>query len=172
MNRFVGKVALVTGATSGIGRATALAFANEGARVVAAGRREAEGRDVLRLIEEGGSAGHFIRTDVSRAEDARAMVDAALDRFGRLDAAFNNAGIEGKAGMVHEQTESNFAAVMEVNLKGVWLSMKYEIPALLKSGGGAIVNNSSVGGLVGVAGMSVYSASKHAVVGLTRSAAL
>jgi NAD(P)-dependent dehydrogenase (short-subunit alcohol dehydrogenase family) len=172
MNRFVGKVALVTGGTGGIGRATAVAFAGEDAKVVVVGRREAEGRETVRLIEAAGGTAMCVQADVSRAADAQAMVEAALTQYGRLDAVFNNAGIEGNAGLLHEQTEANYDQVMGVNLKGHWLSMKYEIPAILKSGGGAIVNNSSVGGLVGVAHMSIYSASKHAIIGLTKSAAL
>ena len=172
MNRFSGKVALVTGGTGGIGRATALAFAREGARVAIAGRREAEGNETIRLIEQAGGEGLFIQADLSREPDARSMVEAVHKKYGRLDLAFNNAGVDGKPGMIPEQTEANFDYVMAVNVKGQWLSMKYEIPALLRSGGGSIVNNASVMGLVGSAGMAIYSASKHAIVGLTKSAAL
>ena len=172
MLRFEGKVALVTGGTGGIGRAGAVAFGREGAKVAVVGRREAEGQETVRLIERAGGAGFFVRADVTREADARAMVEAVMARYGRLDAVFNNAGVEGVAAPVHEQTEANFDLVMGVNVKGMWLSLKYEIPALLKSGGGAIVNNSSIGGLVGMAGMAFYSASKHAIVGLTKSAAL
>lgn len=169
---FSGRVAMVTGGTSGIGRATALAFARAGAAVAVTGRREAEGNAVVREIEQAGGGVMFIRGDVSRASDVQSAVAATIDRFGRLDAAFNNAGIEGDAGPVHEQSEANYDSVMTINVKGVFLAMKYQIAAMLKSGGGAIVNNSSVFGLVGSHGMSIYTASKHAVVGLTRSAAL
>jgi NAD(P)-dependent dehydrogenase (short-subunit alcohol dehydrogenase family) len=172
VNRFTGKVALVTGGTGGIGRASALAFAREGASVAITGRREAEGRETCRLIADAGGEGLFIPADVRREADAERMVATTLQRFGRLDAVFNNAGVDGIAGTIPEQTEANFDYVMNVNVKGQWLSMKYEIPALLQFGGGAIVNNSSVMGLVGSAGMSIYSASKHAVIGLTKSAAL
>ena len=169
---FAGKVVLVTGGTGGIGRAAAIAFGRAGARVVVAGRREPEGRETVRLIDQAGAQALFVQADVSRDADARAMVDATMAALGRLDAAFNNAGIEGQPGLVHEQTEANFDRVMGINVKGMWLSMKYEIPAILESGGGAIVNNSSIIGLVGSHGMSIYSASKHAIIGLTKSAAL
>jgi NAD(P)-dependent dehydrogenase (short-subunit alcohol dehydrogenase family) len=172
MSRFKGKVALVTGGTGGIGRATALAFAREGASVAITGRRDPEGRETCRLIAGAGGEGLFIQADVTRESDARLMVEATVERFGRLDAVFNNAGVDGASATIPEQTEANFDHVMSVNVKGQWLSMKYEIPALLKFGGGAIVNNSSVMGLVGSAGMAIYSASKHAVIGLTKSAAL
>ncbi len=172
MKRFVGKTVLVTGGTGGIGRATALAFAREGANVVIVGRREPEGRETSRLIECDGGDAIFIPVDVSREADARMMVQETMKRYGRLDAVFNNAGVDGKPGNIPDQTEENFDFVIGINVKGLWLSMKHEIPALLESGGGAIVNNSSAMGLVGSAGMAIYSASKHAVIGLTRSAAL
>lgn len=172
MERFAGKVVLVTGGTGGIGRAAAVAFAREGARVAVIGRREAEGRETLRLIEEIKGEAIFIMADVSTDAGARHMVEATVEHFGRLDAAFNNAGTEGDAGPMTTLTEDNFDLVMSVNVKGCWLSMKYEIPAMLKSGGGAIVNNASIGGLVGMPLNAIYSASKHAVCGLTRSAAM
>jgi NAD(P)-dependent dehydrogenase (short-subunit alcohol dehydrogenase family) len=172
MQRFSGKVALVTGGTGGIGRAAAVAWAREGARVVVAGRRAAEGSETVRLVEQAGAEGLFVAADVSREADAKRMVEAALERFGRLDVAFNNAGIEGTAAPLAEQSEQDFDRVFAVNVKGVWLAMKYEIPAMLKTGGGAIVNNSSIGGLVGMPRNGIYSASKHAVCGLTRSASL
>ena len=173
MNTFANKVALVTGGTSGIGSATALAFAREGAKVVISGRREKEGNEVVSLIKKNGSEGMFIRTDVSSEADVAALVAKALSAYGQLDAAFNNAGIEGEVGkQTHEQSVENYRAVMDINVLGVLLAMKHEVSAMLKNGGGAIVNNSSVGGLIGFPGVGVYVASKHAVIGLTKTAAL
>jgi NAD(P)-dependent dehydrogenase (short-subunit alcohol dehydrogenase family) len=171
MKEFHGKVALVTGGTSGIGRAAAVAFAKEGANVVVAGRRAVEGEETVRLVREQGGAGIFVPTDVSQELPVKYLVESALERFGRLDFAFNNAGVEQVAPFLEQSMES-FDQVMNVNVKGVWLSMKYEIPALLASGGGAIVNTSSVAGVVAVAGADIYVASKHAVIGLTKAAAL
>lgn len=172
MNEFDGKVVIITGGSSGIGRATAIAFAREGAIVVIAARREADGEETLALIEQAGAKGMFLRLDVSREADVKHLVDRTIDAYGGLDYAFNNAGIEGMLGPVTEQTEENFDATFDINVKGTLFCMKHEIPQMLKSGGGVIVNCASVGGLVGFAGASVYSASKHAVIGLTRSAAL
>lgn len=172
MADFKGKVALVTGGGAGIGRATALAFANEGARVVIGNRNAEAGEAVAASIRENGGEASFLRTDVSSEADVKALVEHAVSTFGGLDAAFNNAGIGGAPGPLAEQSIENFDKVMNINVKGVWLSMKYEIQAMLASGGGAIVNNSSVGGLLGFAGVGIYSASKHAVMGLTKSAAL
>lgn len=172
MESFQGKVALVTGGSSGIGRTTAVAFAREGAKVVVTSRRENEGKETVRLIKEIGSEGLFIRTDVSKEGDVKAMVEGTVKAYGRLDYAFNNAGIEGDAAPLAEQTVDNYEAVLGINVKGVFLSMKYEIPQMLKNGGGAIVNMSSVGGLIGFPNFSLYIASKHAVVGLTKTAAL
>src|SRR5262249_12339123 len=152
--------------------AAALAWAREGARVVVVGRREAQGRDTVQLIEQAGGEGLFVAADVSREADAKRMVAATVERFGRLDMAFNNAGVEGDAGATAEVSETNFDQVMNINVKGVWLAMKYEIQAMLKSGGGAIVNNSSVAGLVAMPTRPIYSASKHAVCGLTKTAAM
>jgi len=171
MNRFAGKVALVTGATSGIGRATAVAFAREGANVVVVGRRELEGNETLRLIESSGGTGLFVAADVSRERDAQRVVEAALERFGRLDAAFNNAGVEERPALTADQVEGEFDRVIGVNVKGAWSCMKHELPALLKTRG-AIVNNASIGGLIGMPLHAIYSASKHAVIGLTKSVAL
>jgi NAD(P)-dependent dehydrogenase (short-subunit alcohol dehydrogenase family) len=167
------KVALVTGGGSGIGRATALAYARAGAKVVLSGRREKEGLETVGLIKQHGGQGLFIKGDVTREADVEVLVAQTLSTYGRLDAAFNNAGIEGEVGkQTHEQSVVNYRSVMDINVLGVLLAMKYEIAALLKNGGGSIVNNASVGGLVGFPGASVYVASKHAVMGLTRTAAL
>jgi NAD(P)-dependent dehydrogenase (short-subunit alcohol dehydrogenase family) len=172
MKSFQGKVALVTGASSGIGRATAIAFAREGAKVVVASRREHEGMETVGSIEEAGSEGLFIRTDVSKELHVEALVEGTVKAYGRLDYAFNNAGIEGNVAPLTDQTIDEYEAVLGINVRGVFLSMKYEIPQMLKNGGGAIVNMSSVLGLFGFAGMALYVASKHAVLGLTKSAAL
>jgi len=166
------KVALVTGGTSGIGEAVALELAKAGAKVVVAGRRENEGRAVVKAIENIGGKALFVKTDVSREGDVKALVDKTLATFGRLDFAFNNAGVEGAAGLTtDQQTEENYRRTFDINVLGLLLSMKHEIPAILKNGG-AIVNTSSVAGQIGMPGFGVYTASKHAVNGLTRSAAL
>jgi len=166
------KVALVTGGTSGIGKVAALALAQAGAKVVVAGRRETEGAEVVHAIQKTEGKSLFVKTDVSREADVKALVDKTLATFGRLDFAFNNAGVEGTAGLTTEkQTEENYRQTFDINVLGVLFSMKHEIPAILKNGG-AIVNTSSVAGQIGMAGFGVYTASKHAVNGLTRSAAL
>ena len=170
--RFTGKVALVTGGTSGIGEVTAMAFAQQGAKVVITGRREEQGRKVVDTITAAGGEATFFRTDIAKEEDCKNMVTNTLDKFGRLDIAFNNAGIEGAFAPILEQTDENFHQVMNVNVLGVLNSMKYEIPAMLKNGGGSIVNTASVAGMIGMPGGSVYNASKHAVIGLTKVAAL
>lgn len=172
MNRFTNKVVLVTGATSGIGRATAIAFAREGAKVVLSGRRDKEGNEVVAEIRKAGGEATFVRTDVTKETDIAALVAKTVSTYGRIDAAFNNAGIEGTLSPVHEKTEKEFREIMDANVLGVLLSLKHEIVAMQQQGGGVIVNNASVGGLVGFPVASVYVASKHAVVGLTRSAAL
>ncbi|GIX49212.1 MAG: short chain dehydrogenase [Candidatus Tectimicrobiota bacterium] len=171
--RLQGKVALVTGAGSGIGRATALAFAREGARVVVADAEAAAGEaTVARIREEGGEAA-FVRVDVTRAEQVAAMVAQAVQRYGRLDCAHNNAGILGQPFQpLTDCSEEAWERLMAVNLKGVWLCLKYEIPQMVRQGGGAIVNTASTAGLVGSAAFPLYAASKHGVIGLTRSAAL
>ena len=172
MSQFAGRVALVTGGNSGIGRATALAFARAGAQVVISGRREHEGHEVVEEIEALGAAGHFVAADVSREADVAALIASAVATFGRIDVAFNNAGLEQLSTPLAEQTEETFDRIMAVNVKGTWLSLKHEIPAMLKTGGGAIVNTSSIAGVVGFAEVPIYVASKHAVIGLTQSVAL
>jgi NAD(P)-dependent dehydrogenase (short-subunit alcohol dehydrogenase family) len=173
---FAGKVALVTGGTSGIGRATAVAFAEQGANVVVAGRRRAEGAESVRLVEKTGGNGLFIRTDVAIEKEVEAVVARTIEHFGRLDFAFNNAGVSGgemESGKGIVNTNDFFNRIMDTNVRGVFFSLKYEIPAILKSGGGAIVNTASVAGLSAIiAGQPIYTASKFAVVGLTRSVAL
>jgi NAD(P)-dependent dehydrogenase (short-subunit alcohol dehydrogenase family) len=173
MKEFEGKVALVTGGGSGIGRATAIAFAREGAKIVIGNRNVQRGEETVSMVRDVGGTASFRRTDVTVAADVEALVDHAIATYGRLDVAFNNAGIEGDVQpTLVEQTEANFDAVMGVNVKGVWLSMKYEIPRMLEQGGGAIVNCSSVAGVIGFPGIGIYVASKHAVIGLTKTAAL
>jgi NAD(P)-dependent dehydrogenase (short-subunit alcohol dehydrogenase family) len=167
-----GKVALVTGASSGIGRATALAFAREGARVVVSDVQIDGGEETVRLILDAGGEAVFVHANVADAAEVEAMVRRAVEVFGRLDYAFNNAGIEGLTAPTAECTEENWDRVIDINLKGVWLCMRFEIPEMLRQGGGAIVNCSSVAGLVGFPGIPAYSASKHAILGLTRTAAL
>lgn len=168
-----GKVIIVTGATAGIGWATARAAAAAGARVVACGRRQVEGDALLAAIAAAGGEARFVRADVSQEADVEAVVATAVGVFGRLDGAFNNAGILGDYNtLLHAATAENFRRVMDVNALGVMLCLKHEIRALLRAGGGSIVNCASVLGHVGATGDSAYVASKHAVVGLTRAAAL
>src|SRR5437660_2164493 len=172
MTEFDGKVALITGGGSGIGRATALSFAREGAQVVIGNRNVERGEETVAMIRKAGGTASFKRTDVLVTAEIEALVEHAVKTYGRLDLAFNNAGVEGEVRPLIEQTEANYDAVMDVNVKGVWLSMKYEIPRMLKQGGGAIVNCSSVAGLIGFPNVAIYIASKHAVIGLTKTAAL
>jgi NAD(P)-dependent dehydrogenase (short-subunit alcohol dehydrogenase family) len=169
---FTGKVALITGGTTGIGRATAVAFAERGANVVVAGRREAEGAETVALIQKAGSNGLFVRSDVAVESEIAALVAHTQEQFGRLDFAFNNAGVggEGRGGIA--ATEEIYDRIMNINTRGVFFSMKHQIPAMLLSGGGAIVNNASVLGLRPSGGSVVYSASKAAVISLTKSVAL
>src|SRR5438309_4643061 len=170
-NTFEGKVALVTGGTSGNGEATAIDFARARAKVVLTGRRDKEGAQVVAEIKKLGADAAFVRADVAKDADVKAMVDFAVNKFGRLDVAFNNAGVEWK-GPLDQATEAEYRRVFDINVWGVLNSMRHEIPVMLKNGGGAIVNNSSVAGHVGLAGASIYMASKHAVEGLTKSIAL
>ena len=166
-------IVLITGALTGIGRATALAFAKEGATVVVSGRREPEGEALAAELKTQGAAdAAFIRADVREEADVRALVEQTVTRFGRLDVAVNNAGTEGQNGPIAEQSAENYDAIFDTNVRGVLFSLKHEMRAMLAQGSGAIVNLSSVAGLIGFAGASVYVASKHAVEGLTKSAAL
>jgi NAD(P)-dependent dehydrogenase (short-subunit alcohol dehydrogenase family) len=166
------RVVAVTGASSGIGQATALAFAAEGARLILSDVDEPGGRATLAESRKHGVEAEFVRADVSRAADCAAMVELAVTRFGRLDVAFNNAGINIAAAPIAEVDEAAWARIVGVNLTGVFLCMKYEIAAMKRTGGGVIVNTASVGGLIGTAGVTAYCATKHGVVGLTKSAAL
>jgi len=166
------KVAIITGGSSGIGKATAVALAKEGIRIVIAARRANESEETLQLVKKAGSDGIFVKTDVANENDVKSLVEKTIKTYGRLDYAFNNAGIEGEPASLVDQTSTVFDSVMNINVKGVWLSMKYEIPQMLKNGGGSIVNMSSAAGVIGFAQMAIYVASKHAVLGLTKSAAL
>lgn len=172
MGMFDRKVAVVTGGSSGIGRATALKLAREGATVVVAARREKEGEETVALVKLAGGRASFVRADVGREEDIESLVRRVVDEHGRLDIAVNNAGTEGHGAPVVDETMENIDDVLAVNVRGTLLSMKHEIPAMLASGGGAIVNLASIVAHVAFPGASVYTASKHAVLGLTRSAAL
>jgi NAD(P)-dependent dehydrogenase (short-subunit alcohol dehydrogenase family) len=168
-----GKTALVTGASSGIGRAAALVFAREGAKVLVADVTEEQGHETVKLVKNAGGEAVFARCDVARASEVEALITTAVKQFGRLDCAYNNAGISGKIARTADETEEGFDRIMAINLRGVWLCMKYEILQMLKQEqGGAIVNTASAAGLVGSHGMSAYGASKHGVVGLTKTAAL
>lgn len=168
----VGKVALVTGGSSGIGKATALAFANEGARVVITSRTEETGEQVARTIREAGGEAKWIKTDVTQDAQVESLVKETLGTYGRLDYAFNNAGSGGKGGWIAEVLEEDWDKTINGYLKSVWLCMKYEILAMLEVGAGTIVNNSSVDGQRGFPWDPVYSAAKHGVIGLTKSAAM
>lgn len=166
------KVALVTGGTSGIGRATAIALGTAGAKVVFSGRRDLEGEETAALIRDTGAECLFVRSDVSSEADVKALVQKTIATYSKLDCAFNNAGIESSARPLHEQPIEDFDKLMSINVRGLFLCMKYEIQQMLTQGAGVIVNNSSMGGLIGFPGVSPYIASKHGVMGLTRSAAL
>ena len=167
------KIALVTGAGSGIGRASSLTLAREGAKVVVSDVNAEGAEATLSAIKERGGDGIFIHADVSKSADVEALIGEIVSAYGRLDCAYNNAGIEGNVGgRLHEYPEDVWDRLIDINLKGVWLCMKHEIPQMLSQGGGAIVNTASVAGLVGSQRLSAYIASKHGVVGLTKAAAL
>lgn len=168
--QFQGKVAIVTGGSFGIGRATAIAFAKRGAKVTIADW--IEDNETLNLIKAAGGEAIFVKCDVSKDSDVKAMVEKTINTFDRLDYAFNNAGIEGVSAITHECTEEIWDKTIGVNLKGIWLCMKYEIQQMRKQSKGAIVNTASIAGLVGFQGLPAYTASKHGVIGLTKTAAL
>lgn len=170
--KFKDKVVLITGATSGIGEATAKAFASEGAIVHFCGRREALGEKIAQEINAQGGRSSYQKADVRNEQDVKAFVDTCVKKYGQIDIAFNNAGIEATAAPLAEQSHENFMNVITTNVVGYFLSMKYEIPHMLQRGGGVIINNASVSGHDGFALISPYSASKHAVIGLTKCAAL
>jgi len=167
-----GKVALVTGAGSGIGRATALLFAREGARVVVADIVPSGGKETVHLIQKAGGEAIFVPADISASEQVQRMIQEAVRAYGRIDYAVNNAGIEAQPAPTADCTEADFDRTVGVNLRGTFLCMKYEIRQMLAQGGGSIVNTSSMAGMVGVAGMPAYTAAKHGIIGLTRTAAL
>ncbi|MCX6848845.1 MAG: glucose 1-dehydrogenase [Verrucomicrobia bacterium] len=168
---FQNKVVLITGATSGIGKVSALAFAKAGAKVIVSGRREAEGQAVVAEIKAAGGEATFVKADVAVEADVAALVAKTVATYGRLDVAFNNAGVE-LTGAIVDANEAEYRRVFDINVWGVITSMKHEIPVMLKQGVGVIINTSSVAGHVGMAGASIYVASKHAVEGLTKAAAL
>ncbi|MGC3991318.1 MAG: SDR family oxidoreductase [Chthoniobacteraceae bacterium] len=165
------KVALITGGTSGIGKATAITFAREGAKVVLSGRREKEGAEVVAAIQQLGGEASFFRADVAKEDEVKALVEFTAKTHGRLDVAFNNAGVE-LLKPLEESTEADYRQVFDINVWGVFSALRHEIALMLKTGGGAIVNTSSVGGVVGFAGASIYAGTKHAVEGISKSIAL
>jgi NAD(P)-dependent dehydrogenase (short-subunit alcohol dehydrogenase family) len=167
-----GKIALITGAGSGIGRATALIFAREGAKIALADIAAEGGEETLRMVKQAGAEAIFVRTDVSKLAEVEALIAKVISNWGRIDCAFNNAGIDGKMAKTAECTEETWNRTIAVNLTGVFFCMKAEIPHMLRQGGGAIVNTASAAGLTGSPGLPAYVASKHGVVGLTRAAAL
>jgi NAD(P)-dependent dehydrogenase (short-subunit alcohol dehydrogenase family) len=172
MPQFDGKVALVTGGSSGIGKVTSIFYAREGAKVVVSDVDETNGQDTVQTIKDAGGDAIFVRTDVSDPEDCRALVNTTVDTFGRLDYAFNNAGIGGEQNTIANYSIEGWQKLIGINLSGIFYCMKYEIPAMEKSGGGAIVNMASILGQVGFSGSPAYVSSKHGAIGLTQSAAL
>jgi NAD(P)-dependent dehydrogenase (short-subunit alcohol dehydrogenase family) len=171
MNTFAGKVALITGGSSGIGRSTAIKFGERGARVVVAARREKEGNETVEMIRKAGGEAMFVQTDVRIASQVENMVNQTVKKYGRLDIAFNNAGVGGIMARLVRTTEELFDELVDTNFKGVWLSMKYELPVMQKQGGGVIINNASIAGVATAERLSVYSGSKHAVVAISNAAA-
>jgi len=171
MNTFAGKVALVTGGSSGIGRAAAVKFGEQGAKIVVAARREKEGNETVEMIKKAGGEAMFVQTDVRIASQVENMVQKTVKKYGRLDIAFNNAGVGSIMARMIRTTEELFDEVVDTNFKGVWLSMKYEIPVMQGQGSGVIINNASIAGVSTAERLSVYSGSKHAVVGLSKAAA-
>jgi len=169
---FANKVALITGGSFGIGQATAIAFAQRGAKVVIADYAEDKEQQTIQEIKSVGGEAAFVQCDVSKGPQVKALIEKTVSTYGRLDYAFNNAGVEGINALIQDCTEENWDKIISTNLKGVWLCMKYQIPQMLKQGKGAIVNNSSVAGLIGFPGLPAYVASKHGIVGLTKTAAL
>jgi NAD(P)-dependent dehydrogenase (short-subunit alcohol dehydrogenase family) len=169
---FAGKVAFVTGAASGIGRATAVAFASAGATVVVADVSDQGNRETAGLIEDQGGRVLVVRCDVTSGQEVKAALDQTFDAFGRLDIAFNNAGVEQPVGPAAEVSEEEWDRILDINLRGVFLCMKHEIPLMLRQGGGAIINTSSGAGVTAVKGQAAYTAAKHGVIGLTKAAAL
>lgn len=165
-------VVLVTGALTGIGRTTALAFARDGSRIVVSGRHEDKGQALAAELRALGAEAEFVRTDVRNEGEVRNLIDRTVERFGRLDVAVNNAGTEGELGPIVEQSAANYESTFAVNVLGTLLSLKHEMRVMLAQGSGSIINLSSIGGQVGIAGAAIYAASKHAVEGLTKSAAL
>ena len=170
--RMDNKIALVVGGSTGIGRATAVAFARAGAKVVVASRGETKGQETVELVKQAGTEGLFIQTDVSDKNSVKHLIEQTIDKYDRIDAAFNNAGIEGNTAPLVQTNEDDFDSIINVNLKGVYLCLKYQIAAMLETGGGAIVNTASIGGVIGFPNTAIYCASKHGVIGLTKTAAL
>jgi NAD(P)-dependent dehydrogenase (short-subunit alcohol dehydrogenase family) len=171
MNTFAGKIVLVTGGSSGIGRAAAIKFGERGAKLVMASRREKEGQETVEMIKKAGGEAMFVQTDVRIAAQVENMVNQTVKKYGRLDIAFNNAGVGGIFARLIRMTEETFDELADTNFKGIWLSMKYEIPVMLGQGGGVIINNASIAGVSTAERLSVYSASKHATVALSNAAA-
>ena len=171
MKQLENRVAIVTGGTSGIGRAAAVALAAAGAKVMVGGRREVEGNQTVKLVQDAGGEASFVQMDVTREDDIKKLVAETVDRYGRLDIAFNNAGVE-SMGPITEINEAEYRKVFDINVWGVLASIKHEVPAMLKGGEGSIINTSSIAGHVGMAGASIYIGTKHAVEGITKTSAL